>query len=218
VSGPAFRLKRVVSSGFEEITYVAALDGHSDCIVIDPGLEPEKIVAYLEGNSLTPTAILLTHGHGDHIGGNAAMKHRWPDCPLVCGTAEASMLLDPVANLSATFGLGLVSPPADRTVEHGEAISYAGFDLEVRAVPGHSPGHVVYVWRGHDPGMVFVGDVIFAGSVGRTDFPGGSFQQLARGIREQIYTLPDDTILLPGHGPKTTVGDEKRCNGFVREI
>ncbi len=124
-------------------------------------------------------------------------------------------MTDAVLNLSAAFGCGVDSPPADVTVHDGEVYSAAGFDLEVLGIPGHSTGHVVYLWKGHSPHVVFVGDVIFAGSVGRTDFPGGSFPDLAHGIRAKLFSLPDDTVLLSGHGPETTVGREKRTNPYV---
>ncbi len=118
-------------------------------------------------------------------------------------------------NLSAAFGTPLVSPPADAIVLDGEVLSAAGIDLEVRSVPGHSPGHVVYLCRDQQPMLVFVGDVIFAGGIGRTDFPDGDYDGLIAGIRRQLFTLPDDTLLLCGHGPATTVGVEKRTNPFV---
>ena len=212
---PQIRLATILSFSFQENTYVAQLEGRDDCLVIDPGLEPGKILAYLDERRLQPAAILNTHGHGDHIGGNAALKQRFGECPLVIGSGDAAKLTDATLNLSAAFGMGLVSPPADATVADGDTYSAAGFDLLVREIPGHSSGHVVFIWMDHDPPMAFVGDVIFAGSVGRTDFPDGSFQQLADGIHQKLFTLPDETILLCGHGPQTTVGKEKRTNPFV---
>lgn len=212
---PTLLLDTVLSIPFEENAYVARLEGRNDCLVVDPGLEPEKIVSHLEAAALVPAAILNTHGHGDHIGGNAALKQRWPDCPLVIGAAEAAKLTDAKLNLSAVFGLPVVSPPADKTVTDGEVFSAAGLELRVYAIPGHSSGHVVYHVEENDPPMVFVGDVIFAGSVGRTDFPDGDFQQLATGIHGRLFSLPDETVLLPGHGPPTTVAEEKRTNPFV---
>jgi glyoxylase-like metal-dependent hydrolase (beta-lactamase superfamily II) len=127
------------------------------------------------------------------------------------------MLTDATLNLSAAFGVPVTSPPADRLVADGEALTMAGIPLEVFEIPGHSPGHVVYVIRGADPMIVLGGDVLFAGSVGRTDFPGGSFEQLAAGIRAKLWPLPDGTKVFPGHGPPTTVGEEKRTNPFVGE-
>lgn len=212
---PEIELTTILSTPFEENAYIARLEGRRDCLAVDPGLEPEKIQKHLETEQLTPAAILNTHGHGDHIGGNAALKTRWPDCPLVIGSAEAAKLTDAQLNLSAPFGMAVVSPPADQTVDDGQLYSAAGFDLRVRLIPGHSAGHVIYLWEDHDPPIVFVGDVIFAGSIGRTDFPDGDFRQLEAGIHARLFTLPDDTVLLPGHGPPTTVGQEKRTNPFV---
>ncbi len=209
------RLTAIVSTPFEENAYVAQLEGRDDCLVVDPGLEPEKIVDHLDSQQLTPAAILNTHGHSDHIGGNAALKARWPDCPLVIGSGDAAKLTDPELNLSAVFGAELISPPADVTVDQGDTYSAAGFVLKVLAISGHSAGHVVYLWEDHDPPVAFVGDVIFAGSVGRTDFPDGDFRQLQAGIHAKLFTLPDETQLLTGHGGPTTVGQEKRYNPFA---
>jgi glyoxylase-like metal-dependent hydrolase (beta-lactamase superfamily II) len=124
-------------------------------------------------------------------------------------------LTDPVLNLSAGYGFDFVSVPADVLVREGEIYSAAGFDLEVHEIPGHSLGHVVFVWKGGQPNVVFGGDVLFAGGIGRWDFPDGNFEQLADGIRKHLYSLPDDTVVLPGHGPATTVGREKQSNPYV---
>ena len=206
----------IVSIPFEENAYIAHLLDRKDCLIVDPGLEPEKIIDYLERRGLLPSAILITHGHSDHIAGNDAIKARWPESQLVIGASEAAKLTDPKSNLSAMFGFRLVSPPADVTVQDGEIFTAAGIRVLIRSTPGHSIGHVVYIIEDTDPKIVFVGDVIFAGSVGRTDLVDGDFDQLADGIRTKLYTLPDSTILLPGHGPSTTVGEEKRSNPFVR--
>jgi glyoxylase-like metal-dependent hydrolase (beta-lactamase superfamily II) len=170
----------------------------------------------MQSNHLKPAALLITHGHSDHIGGNAALKRQWPDCPLVIGANDAEKLIDPEKNLSARFGKPIISPAADRLIVHGDTIEYAGFLFEVREIPGHSLGHVVFICRLQDPPIVFGGDVLFAGSVGRTDFPDGNFDQLANGIREHLFNLPDPTIVLSGHGPATTIGEEKRTNPFLR--
>ncbi|OHB71034.1 MAG: hypothetical protein A2V70_15120 [Planctomycetes bacterium RBG_13_63_9] len=215
MSHPEIQITTVLSILFSENTYIAHLKNARDCVVVDPGLEPEKTIAHLLQHELTPAAILNTHGHSDHIGGNAALKQRWPDCPLVIGRDEAAKLTDPSGNLSAMFDAALVSPPADVTVVEGDTYSAAGLDLKVLAIPGHSIGHVVYLYEDHDPPLVFVGDVIFAGGIGRTDFPDGDFQQLMSGIRTKLLVLPDPTRLYPGHGPPTTVGEEKRTNPWV---
>lgn len=213
---PEIRIAVVVSAAFEENCYIAHLGGRRDCLVIDPGLEPERIIEHLEEADLTPAAILNTHGHIDHFAGNEALKKRWPSCPLVIGRGDAPKLTDARLNLSGLFGFPLVSPAADATVDEGNVYSAAGLDLHVRAIPGHSAGHVVYLRKDHKPVAAFVGDVIFAGGIGRTDFPDGDFEALAAGIRSKLYDLPDDTVLYCGHGPQTTVGREKRGNPFVR--
>jgi hydroxyacylglutathione hydrolase len=206
---------RVVSMPFDENTYVAHVPRRTDCIVFDPGLEPEAILEYLDEHALAPAAILCTHGHSDHIAGNGALKRRWPACPLVIGVGDAPKLTDPQLNLSAPFGLPMVSPPHDRTVDDGDLYEAAGMKLDVLTAPGHSIGHVVFLCRDTQPWTVFGGDVLFRGSIGRTDFPDGDFESLREAIHAKLFTLPDDTVVLPGHGPATTVGREKRSNPFV---
>lgn len=208
-------VRTVVSRSFGQNAYLAHLAGRNDCAVIDPGFDAEQIQQALSENRLTPKAILNTHGHVDHIAGNAAIKRCWPDCPLVIGVNEAGKLTDPVANLSALHGSPITSPPADRLVHHGDTVDVAGAEFEVIDVPGHSAGHVVYVWKGGDPWLVFGGDVLFEGSVGRTDFPDGNAQQLFSCIRERLFTMPAETVVYPGHGGPTTIGNEMRFNPYV---
>ena len=205
----------VESQPFGENTYVVSRAGDRRCIVIDPGFEPQAIIDWLDSHGLELEAILLTHGHSDHIAGNATLRDRWPLMPIVIGRHDAAKLTNPAGNLSAAFGMSLVSPPADRLLDHGERISLAGLDLAVREISGHSLGHVVFVAEGLTPPVVFGGDVLFKEGVGRSDFTDGDFTALAAGIREHLYTLPDETIVFPGHGGPTTVGHEKRHNPFV---
>lgn len=209
------QIDTIVSAPFEENTYVVQAPGRNDCLVIDPGLDPQAIIELLVERQWQPAAILLTHGHADHIAGNHALKQRWPDCPIVIGRGDAPKLTDARLNLSAQYGLPLISPAADVLLDDGGQYSAAGFDFDVYEIPGHSCGHIVFVWRGGSPIVVFGGDVLFSGSIGRTDFPDGSFEQLARGIHQKLFTLPDDSVVLSGHGPPTTIGQEKRTNPFV---
>jgi hydroxyacylglutathione hydrolase len=209
------QIHTIVSLPFEENTYVVWVPGRGDALVIDPGLDPEAILAFLAEQQLRPAALLNTHGHADHIGGNEALKQAFPEAPIIIGVHEAHLLTDAEANLSAPFGLPIVSPPAEQLVREGDVLELAGLRLEVFEIPGHSPGHVVFVYRS-SPTVVFGGDVLFRGSVGRTDFPGGSAEQLCTGIRSKLYTLPDDTVVYPGHGPVTKIGHEKRTNPFVQ--
>lgn len=208
-------LARVVSPLFSENCYIAWLAGRPDCVVVDPGIDADSVVELLDQQKLAPAAILNTHGHADHIAGNDAIKQRWPDSPLLIGEKDAPKLSDPEQNLSSMYGRGFTSPPADQLVRHGDTLSFAGIEFEVRETPGHSIGHVVFVFKGNGQTMVFGGDVLFAGSIGRTDFPDGDHAQLLRSIREQLFTLPDDTLVLPGHGDPTRIADERATNPFV---
>jgi glyoxylase-like metal-dependent hydrolase (beta-lactamase superfamily II) len=205
----------VESQPFGENTYIVSRVGDRRCVVIDPGFEPQAIVDWLDGHGLEPAAILLTHGHSDHIAGNEVLRDQWPRLPILIGRGDASKLGDPAGNLSGAFGIALKSPPADRLLDDEETLDLAGFAISVFEIPGHSSGHVVYRIDGCKPTLVFGGDVLFRGSIGRTDFPDGSFDALAAGIRHRLYALPDDTIVFPGHGEETTVGHERRHNPFV---
>jgi glyoxylase-like metal-dependent hydrolase (beta-lactamase superfamily II) len=215
MSNRSFVIEPVVSAPFEQVSYVLLRPGRDDAIVVDPGFDPGAIQDVMNRHGRRPAALLLTHGHADHIAGNAALKAAYPDAPLIIGRNEAHLLSDPNANLSAPFGLPLTSPRADRLLDDGERFELAGFALEAREIPGHSPGSMVYVCRDFDPHFVLGGDVLFAGSVGRTDLPGGSGPRLFAGIRTKLFDLPDNTVVYPGHGPPTTIAAERCSNPFV---
>lgn len=209
------QIHTVVSQPFEENTYIVWRPGSAAALVIDPGLEPDVILTFLREHGLHAAAILNTHGHGDHIAGNADLKEAFPDAPLIIGANETGLLRDPRANMSAFFDFPILSPDADRTVREGDVIDEAGIALEVLDVPGHSPGHVAFVHRGA-PGLVFGGDILFRGGIGRYDFPNSNGPLLLQGIRDKLFTLPPDTVVYPGHGSVTTVGHEKQFNPFFR--
>ena len=208
----------VTSSLFEENAYFVSLAQDGDCIVVDPGLDADQIVETLQAAGLNPVAILNTHGHGDHIAGNELLKQTWPDAPLIIGAGDAWKLTDPAGNLSAGFGMPMVSPKADQTVSEGDVLEFAGIRWTVLETPGHSGGHVVFVAKELAPMIVLGGDVLFAGGIGRSDFPDGDHETLLDSIRTKLFPLPDNAVVLPGHGPPTTVGHERRTNPFLRRM
>ena len=185
--------------------------------VIDPGEEAARIVERVEASGLKPTLVLHTHGHLDHAGGTADLMRRLPgEIPIGLHRDEIQ-LYEGITMQGRMFGLEVEAPPEPTLwLEHGQELSLGGLRLEVRHTPGHSPGGVCFVVHGAPEPLVVVGDVLFAGSIGRTDLMGGSFPVLEQSIREQLYTLPDDTRVICGHGPDTTIGREQAGNPFVR--
>ena len=207
----------IESAPFGQNAFVAWLEGRTDAIVIDPGFDSRSILRLLDAQGRRLAAILDTHGHVDHIAGNGALKEAFPDAPLIIGRNETAALSDAEINLSGPFGIPITSPPPDRLVDDGETLEVAGFSFKVREIPGHSPGSVVFVCTTYDPTFVFGGDVLFAGSIGRTDL-GGDYNQLMSGIFAKLLDLPDSAIVYPGHGPATTIGQEKRTNPFILDF
>ncbi|MFN8855305.1 MAG: MBL fold metallo-hydrolase [Planctomycetaceae bacterium] len=204
----------LVTLPFQENTLFVSLPQSPECVVIDPGFGAPRIVECLKERRQVPVAILLTHGHVDHIAGVEGLRQTWPELPILIGAGDAPMLTDPQLNLSGLFGFPLVAPPATETLHDLQQLTIAGIPLEVREIPGHSPGHVVYIYSHATQPLVFGGDVLFQGSIGRTDFPGGSQDLLVAGIRQKLFDLPDATIVFPGHGPTTTIGDERLGNPY----
>jgi len=197
---------------FQTNAYVL-IDG-GECWIVDPGFEPEKLVKFLRGRDLTPTRILLTHGHADHIAGINELLAAWPGVPIFCPAGDAKMLTDAGANLSGPFGMPVTSPPADKLVRAGDVLEMNDLCWQVLDTSGHTAGGVSYYCA--QAGIVITGDALFAGGIGRTDFPGGDSPRLAENIRRNLYTLPPETSIYPGHGPGGTIGRERRFNPFVR--
>jgi hydroxyacylglutathione hydrolase len=183
-----------------------------EAVLVDPGDEPRRLLAAVQASGCRLRYLLATHGHFDHVGAAAAVQATI-DLPLRCHSADLFLIEElPAQQRSYGFPASAV-PRCLGDLADGACLPLGAGELAVSHVPGHAPGHVMFTWPGH----ALVGDCIFAGSVGRTDLPGGSFPDLEKSIRERIYTLPDATILHPGHGPDTTVGREKETNPYVRE-
>lgn|SRR5690606_15165527 len=208
-------LQSFVFNAFQENTYVL-YDDTKQCVIIDPGCyaaaEQQQLANFIESNELTPVKLLNTHCHIDHILGNNFVSKKFnigleiheADLPTLLATTEYGHLygftVDP-------------SPQPTRFIQNNETITFGNTDLEVRFTPGHAPGHVVFIH--HNERFVINGDVLFYNSIGRTDLPGGDHNTLIKSIHQELFTLPDDYIVYTGHGPSTTIGEEKKNNPFV---
>lgn len=208
-------LQSFVFNAFQENTYVL-YDDTKQCVIIDPGCyaaaEQQQLANFIESNELTPVKLLNTHCHIDHILGNNFVSKKFnigleiheADLPTLLATTEYGHLygftVDP-------------SPQPTRFIQNNETITFGNTDLEVRFTPGHAPGHVVFIH--HNERFIINGDVLFYNSIGRTDLPGGDHNTLIKSIHQELFTLPDDYIVYTGHGPSTTIGEEKKNNPFV---
>ena len=183
-----------------------------DCLIIDPGLEAGELLEFLDKQKLNPIAVLLTHGHIDHIAGVADLRSRFPEIKVYIHKLDAQMLTEPNINLSVMTGSAFVTEAEDVSLKEPDIIDLAGVKLLVLHTPGHTPGGISLYSK--EDGIVLVGDTLFADSIGRTDFPGGSMSQLLASVREKLFTLPEETQVYPGHGPATTIAAEKAHNPF----
>jgi glyoxylase-like metal-dependent hydrolase (beta-lactamase superfamily II) len=203
-------LKKMVVGYFETNCYLVGCATTKEGVVIDPGGDPDAILRAIEEMNLNIGMIVNTHGHADHIAANREVKSS-TGAELLIHERDSCMLQNPVMNLSAAFSSAVISPPADRFLKEGETVRVGKILLNVVHTPGHTEGGISLVGAG----IVFSGDTLFAGSVGRTDFPGGSFDLLVESIRTKLVCLPATTTVLPGHGPNTTVGEERENNPFL---
>lgn len=200
----------LTNGAFAENAYILADRESGAAVLIDPGEEAELFLRRLATERLALEAVWLTHAHVDHVLGVGRVLAAHP-VPLYLHPADRP-LYDGLPEQAGWFGLEAEAPPPpDHDLADGQRLTLGGLVFEVLHVPGHTPGHVVFV--GH--GVALVGDVLFAGSIGRTDLPGGETQTLLASIRERLLPLPEETIVYPGHGPETTIGHERRTNPFL---
>jgi hydroxyacylglutathione hydrolase len=200
---------------FYENTYIL-FDDSKECVIIDPGCwnkeERDQLIDFVEKNDLKPVRLLNTHCHIDHIFGNTFISDKY-SLPLEANKIEAENLSSADVS-SAIFGVPAPkSPMIEKYLNEGDTVEFGSTSLKVLFCPGHSAGHIVFY--NEEEKTVIGGDVLFRESIGRTDLPGGDFDILRRSIKEKLFTLPDDVIVFPGHGPETTIGYEKQHNPFI---
>lgn len=203
------QVKQIPTGTIEENCYI--IYKGKDALIIDPGDETSKIKNELEELGVRPLAVLLTHTHFDHIGSLEDIRVDY-DIPVYVSPEEQDWLGDPSKNLSAYNPFEVRANPAEFTFSPAETISVGPFSLKIVSTPGHSPGGVSFIFQ--EDGFVISGDALFRGSIGRTDLPGSEPEKIVPAIERELFTLPEDTIVYPGHGPQTTIEHEKRNNPY----
>jgi glyoxylase-like metal-dependent hydrolase (beta-lactamase superfamily II) len=205
------KYEMIIVGALETNCYLVYCEETLECAVVDPGADPEKIIRRISELGLKPVILINTHGHVDHVGANRDIKEKY-DIPLCIHSADSKILDNIIASAMGLFLGAKKSPKPDRFLGEGEKIPIGHFHLEVLHTPGHSPGSISLL----GDGFLLSGDLLFCGGVGRTDLPGGSWNVLEDSIRNRIFRFPDDMVVLPGHGPATSIGQEKMANPFIR--
>ncbi len=206
---------KLVFNPFQENTFIISA-ANGDCFIVDPGCfnseENQRLKSFIEENKLNPVKLVLTHFHLDHVFGNQYVKDEWNLLPT--GHKDGESTLSGNERACSVYGLPYIpSPPITHFLEDGDKLTLDGEVIKVIHVPGHSTGHIALI--SEKSNWVVAGDVLFQNSIGRTDLPGGDFDVLEKSIKEKMYLLPDEMIVYCGHGPETSIGNEKFANPFV---
>lgn len=191
--------------------YIVYSETTKDGIIVDPGGDAEEILKIITKNNININCIILTHGHGDHIGGLADLKEAL-DIPIMIHEGDIDLLTDGNKNFSTTMGMGRIELKADRLLKDGEIIKFGDLEALIIHTPGHTKGGISIKIKDN----IITGDTLFASSIGRTDLPGGDFDTIIGSIKEKLLIYPDDTRVFPGHGEDSTIGREKKLNPFLR--
>ncbi len=199
-------IKSLVVGMMEANCYIVGDESTKEVFIIDPGGDYNKIKKVIDKDNLKPIAVINTHGHGDHIGADSEFG-----LPVWIHRLDAEFLKDPSKNLSGAFGFLLKTKEATRLLEAGDILNIGSYALEVMHTPGHTPGSICL----KEKGVVFTGDTLFCEGIGRTDFAYGSEEDIMRSIKEKLFNLDDDHVVYPGHGPTSTIGNEKTNNPFM---
>jgi glyoxylase-like metal-dependent hydrolase (beta-lactamase superfamily II) len=208
-------VKMLTLGALDTNCYVIWDEKSEEAMVIDPGFSTENegkrtVLRLIQIRNLSVRFIANTHGHADHTCGNGIVK-KATSAPILIHELDAPLLGVSGQEWASLFGIRLTSPPADRTLHEGDKITLGESTLTVVHTPGHTPGGISLI----SENLVFVGDTLFKGSIGRTDIPSGSYEQIIESIKEKLATLPDNFVVYPGHGPATTVGEEKETNPYL---
>jgi hydroxyacylglutathione hydrolase len=212
------QIDKLVLGAYENNCYIIRKDKNAaDCLIIDTGLDSEPLIDFLNREKLNPLFLILTHGHADHIAGAEELRRNFKNIKICIHKGDANMLSDTAGNFSSFAGVEITAEPADIIFDKEGPVEFANLKFELIHTPGHTPGGICLYNENNK--VLFSGDALFAGSIGRTDFAGFDaqkcFQRLVDNIKTKLLILPDETTVLPGHGGRTSIGREKRTNPFL---